>query len=150
MSHPRSRVPASRVRPSLAKVALLSLCLAVTAGCGVTERFLPTPIPTTDEDPALGWGWHVSAADHRGENGKVFEYVCPPGGGLSTIWGTDVYTDDSPICVAAVQVGLIQREAGGRVKIVIRPGQDQYRGSTRNGVTSDDYGAWEGSFAFVP
>ena len=141
--------PSPRASSALRVAVLVAVALGL-AGCSVVDRLVPTPLPTTDEDPALGWGWHVSAAEHRGENGQVFEYVCPPGGGLSAIWGTDIYTDDSPICVAAVQVGLIQREAGGRVTIVIRPGQEAYQGSTRNGVTSDDYGSWKGSFAFVP
>ena len=65
------------------------------------------------------------------------------------MWGTDVYTDDSSICTAAVSAGLITFQAGGSVTIEIRQGQSSYAGSTRNGVTSKGYGSWNGSFVFV-
>jgi outer membrane protein OmpA-like peptidoglycan-associated protein len=55
------------------------------------------------------------------------------------VWGTGVYTSDSAICRAALHVGAITR-AGGRVTVVPDPGQDSYRGSTRNGVQA---GSWE-------
>ena len=41
---------------------------------------------------------------------KRYEYTCPKYGAKYGIWGTDVYTDDSSICTAAVHVGLIKRE----------------------------------------
>jgi LCCL domain len=142
-------VPSPRAS-SLIRGAGLVLLAASLVGCSLSDRILPTPAPTTDEDPPAGWAWHVSPVDHRGANGQVFEFVCPPDGHLGDVWGTDVYTDDSSICTAAVQAGLIQRVAGGRVSVRIEPGRDKYEGSTRNGVTSDDYGSWKGSFSFVP
>jgi len=130
-------------------VALAAVTATALGGCQITELVTATPLPTTDESPALGWGWHVSAADRRGANGRIFEYVCPPDGGLSDIWGTDVYTDDSSICTAAVHSGLLRRETGGRVRILVQPGREQYEGSTRNGIVSADYGHWDGSFVFI-
>ncbi len=94
-----------------------------------------------------GTDWFTSATGHRGENGLRFEYDCPPGGSTLSIWGTDVYTDDSPVCVAAVHAGVITLAAGGRVSIEIRPGQDAYDGSERNGVTSLGFSTWSGSYA---
>jgi len=132
-------------------LTLLAVVTTSVAACGVADLIpaAPTPLPTTDEHPAAGWGWHVSPRDRRGALGQLFDYVCPPDGGLSDIWGTDVYTDDSSICTAAVHVGLIKRETGGRVTIIIRPGLDHYRGSIRNGIVSTGYGPWDGSFVFV-
>ncbi len=63
----------------------------------------------------------------------------------STVWGTDIYTDDSGVCVAAVHAGVISL-AGGGVKVTAEVGQDAYTGSARNGVTTSNYGAWSGSF----
>lgn len=63
-------------------------------------------------------------------------------------WGTDIYTDDSSIAVAALHAGLITT-AGGVVTFEIRPGQDNYLGSTRNGVMSNSYANWPRSFSFV-
>ena len=67
-----------------------------------------------------------------------------------TVWGTDVYTHDSSVCTAAVHVGRITLASGGTVTIEMRPGQASYLGSTRNGITSNSYGAWGCSVAVLP
>lgn len=86
----------------------------------------------------------------EGSTGEVFGHTCPAGCDLSaTIWGTDVYTDDSPICVAAVHAGVIDASSGGGVDIELLEGRDSYEGSTRNGVTSSDWESWPRSFRFV-
>jgi hypothetical protein len=61
------------------------------------------------------------------------------------VWGTDVYTDDSSLAAAAVHAGVLRPGETGMVKVTTLPGQPSYRGSTRNGVTSSDYGSWSGS-----
>ena len=53
------------------------------------------------------------------------------------------------MCTAAVQVGLITLAAGGDVIVVIAPGEDSYKGATRNGVTSKPWTRWAGSFTFA-
>ncbi len=74
---------------------------------------------------------------------------CTPDAGASgQVWGTDIYTDDSAICRAALHAGVIDSD-GGRVTIEITPGRQSYVGTRRNGVTSGDYGAWGDSFRFV-
>ena len=40
--------------------------------------------------------------------------------------------------------------AGGNVTIEIRVGQASYVGSTRNNITSNSYGTYEGSYVFFP
>ncbi|PIO15713.1 hypothetical protein AB205_0191380, partial [Aquarana catesbeiana] len=64
-----------------------------------------------------------------------------------SVWGTDVYTDDSSICKAAIHSGILGN-TGGLVTVEKSPGQQSYTGSTRNGVTTNNYGAWSGSFVF--
>jgi hypothetical protein len=64
------------------------------------------------------------------------------------LWGTDVYTDDSSICTAAVHAGVIPA-SGGDVTFVIEPGQEEYPASEQNGVTSSQWGSWERSFSFA-
>lgn len=88
------------------------------------------------------------AHDHRGQDGTEVKFDCPAGGTLDTIWGTEIYTDDSSVCTAAVHVGLITVDDGGKVTIEIGPGQDSYDAAEANGVTSIYYGAWDGSFTF--
>jgi hypothetical protein len=128
---------------------MLVLIAGVSAACGTVERVVGTPLPTMDADPPAGWAWHDAPRGHRGEVGRTLDYVCPAGGGFGPIWGTDVYTDDSSVCTAAVHMGLLDRENGGRVRIMLRPGQDVYPGSLRNGVVSESYESWGGSFVVV-
>ena len=64
------------------------------------------------------------------------------------VWGTGIYTDDSPICLAAVHTGAITT-AGGTVIIEILQGQESYKGSVRNGVTTEPYGPWLGSYRII-
>lgn len=104
--------------------------------------------PTTNS-PVIGWS--DSVGSRRGQNGGRFTFRCSPnpGGTGSTVWGTDVYTDDSPICKAAVHAGLITYASGGVVTIEIRPGQQSYPGSARNGISTSNWGGWGGSYVFV-
>jgi hypothetical protein len=106
--------------------------------------------PGTGDGTVQAVDWGASATGHRGNNGQRFSYSCPPSDNLSfSLWGTDIYTDDSSICLAAVHVGLITPQLGGTVTIEILPEQQSYTGSTRNGVTSTNYAFWYGSFRFV-
>ena len=94
--------------------------------------------------------WGTQADSYRGRSGQQLTFTCPGGGTISSrVWGTNVYTDDSSICSAAVHAGYIEPASGGTVTIEIRPGQASYQGVTRNGVTSRAYGSWPGSFVFV-
>lgn len=90
--------------------------------------------------------WSTDATTYRGRTNQTFPLVCPPGGRPATVWGSGTYTDDSSICSAGVHAGLITFEEGGTIVLTPRGGRDSYSGSTRNGVTSEDYGEWEGSF----
>ena len=122
-----------------------------------TFRLTPVRVGTTDtarvtfsmslEAPsAVDAGWRTNAATYRGMIGQVFVYRCPPGGPPGTIWGTDVYTDDSSVCTAAVHAGRITVDEGGIVTFEVRPGLAGYAPSTRNGVASSEFAAWQGSF----
>lgn len=100
--------------------------------------------PVTD-----GIGWGTNAVAHRNDTGATFTYTCPDDGTVGAVWGTDVYTDDSSICTAAVHAGLISFENGGSVTIQMLEGKPEYEGTERNGVTTYSYGNWHGSYQFV-
>jgi len=80
---------------------------------------------------------------------------CPPGGTLTApVWGGAViqgvgavYSDDSAVCVAAVQRGLITPGAGGNFRLQVVPAQDDYQGVTANGVASS---RWASRWALWP
>ena len=63
-----------------------------------------------------------------------------------SVWGTDVYTDDSSAAAAAVHAGVIGPGEFAFLKVTLLPGQAGYAGSARYGVTSQSFGAFEGSY----
>jgi LCCL domain len=73
--------------------------------------------------------------------GGPLTLVCPPGGTLRTVWGTDVYTHDSSICVAAVHAGVITLASGGRVTVENRGPQAEFKSSVRGGVSTQGWSA---------
>ena len=89
----------------------------------------PVDVPARGDvvAPPAGADWFASAKDYRGQNGKRLEFVCPADGKPATIYGTDVYTDDSSVCTAAVHDGKITTADGGTVTIEIRPGPELVR-----------------------
>jgi hypothetical protein len=110
----------------------------------------PPPSPQAGS-PALASGVIEAGCSYRaieivGGPGTTRVVNCPAGcaqeGGL---WGTDVYTGDSAICRAAIHAGLIP-PAGGNVAVTLEGGRPAYRGSTRHGVQSSDYGSYASSY----
>jgi len=108
----------------------------------------PKTEPTGSVDQSATPVWQRNATSYRGQNGATFKIDCTPNGEASSVWGTNLYTDDSSICTAAVQVGLITFKDGGTVTYKIEPGADVYTASDHNGVQSKDYPQWGGSFSF--
>lgn len=93
--------------------------------------------------------WSLRPKDTGKPVGTVLSAECPGQGSAGALWGTDVYTDDSSLCTAAVHAGLITLANGGRVIFELLPGQASYLGTPRNGLASAGYGAWGGSFSFL-
>ena len=82
--------------------------------------------------------------------GKTAYFSCPPEVGQASVWGTDVYTDDSSVCSAAVHAGALKAAKGGVVAVEPLEGRRSYAGSARNGVTSAGWGTWARSFKVTP
>jgi hypothetical protein len=76
-------------------------------------------------------------------------FLCNNNLGVGPVWGSGTYTDDSSICTAAVHAGLITRRDGGFVTIYVVEGMNSYKGSTLNGISTGNFGAFPGSFVFV-
>lgn len=56
------------------------------------------------------------------------------------LWGTDIYTGDSALAVAAVHAGAIKDGESAVVRVTVMPPLAQYPGSVRNGATSQSFG----------
>jgi len=80
------------------------------------------------------------------QNEKGFVVNCPANCTTASIWGTDTYTTDSSICLAAIHTGTIQRDKGGKVNVSIIAGLPTYAGSEKNGVTTNSWNSYEASF----
>jgi hypothetical protein len=93
--------------------------------------------------------WYTTPRQVQAPVGARVRFECSGGGQGGNVWGTDVYTDDSSICEAAVHAGVIDRVSGGGVRFEILGPQTSFSGSERNGVTSMRYPGWPGSFRFV-
>jgi hypothetical protein len=76
----------------------------------------------------------------------TYTFECPPDGTASAVGGSDIYTADSSICTAAVHAGKITLADGGDVTIEYRPGRPTYGATTRNGITSNNFGEYSMSF----
>jgi len=127
----KSQVPSPGANSSTAALAGLSRFYCFSEGAA------------EEATPVL---WSTGAALAPFEAGKTLKFRCPADGKAGNVWGTDTYTLDSSICTAAVHAGKIQLESGGPVTIEMRPGENSYKGSTRNGVKSNDYEKYGSSF----
>ena len=78
---------------------------------------------------------------------ETLRCVCPAGAVAASVWGSDAYTADSSVCTAARHAGAIARR-GGEVTIRMLPGLPRYPGTTRNGVSTSNFGAFEASYRF--
>jgi hypothetical protein len=56
------------------------------------------------------------------------------------VWGTDTYTRDSVLGSAAVHAGLLRPGETAVLRLTVVAALSAYPGSTRNGVTTSDYG----------
>lgn len=75
---------------------------------------------------------------------EIFECngVC---GAAGSVWGSDTYTGDSNIYVAAKHCGLVP----GRFIKITKGQQASFASSTRNGVTTNSYGSYGTSFSLA-
>src|SRR5206468_1838760 len=108
----------------------------------VRPGYLPRPMPPLREPPNF--------ESMRDRVGIEFD-VQVTGSGEAPVWGGQegIYTDDSSLAAAAVHAGLLKNGEQGVVRVRIVPPQDHYPGSNRNGVTSESWESWGGSFQLL-
>jgi hypothetical protein len=81
--------------------------------------------------------------------GKTFSFHITGAVAGGNIWGTDAYTLDSTLAVAAVHAGVLKAGKTGVVRVKITAGRNAYVGSARNGIVSNPFMMYPGSFEFV-
>lgn len=117
---------------TLGKVILLLLCSNVLFAQGQTILTDPGSLTSFRSNIGISYAFSVTGTDQ------------------GSVWGgaDGVYTDDSRLGKAAVHAGLLRVGEEGVVKVTIIPGAQRYLGSTRNGITTNHYGSFAGSFRF--
>jgi hypothetical protein len=81
----------------------------------------------------------------RAEVGKSFYFKVTGRATGGAVWGSDIYTDDSALSVAAVHAGALKDGQEGIVKVTILKHEGTYDSTTRNGVTTAAFGTYPGS-----
>jgi hypothetical protein len=105
----------------------------------------PKPAPIVQASPSL----QEVLVRLRNQPGVRFQI--PVTGSLEgTVWGTEVFTDDSSLAAAAVHAGLVEPGETRNTVVTMSGPQDSFQGSSSRGVSSYDYGAWSGSFELAP
>ncbi len=123
------------MRKTCIMLVALSLMTVFSFGC---KKGLPVDCATKLKDVEI-----------KNKNiGAWFLIKCPGNCATGTLWGTDIYTSDSSLCLAAAHAGVITKEKGGTVKISVVKGLNKYAGSERNGVKSSEWKIYWGDTAF--
>lgn len=143
-------LPSCRVEPPAFPVLtpVISVPVNMSRGSSGSPQPVATGTPQSQGGPVEA-GCTFTGQELKGEPGAIFNISCPgncPEGG--NLWGSDTYTADSRICMAAVHAGAIPA-AGGPVMVRIDPGRPAYRGSVHYGVRSSDYGSYRQSFTVL-
>jgi len=75
--------------------------------------------------------------------------ICPKGKDKGKIWGAGLYMTGSATCTAAIHAGAITKTKGGKVEIKYAGGCKAYKGTTKNGITSQFWSGNVASFYFA-
>src|SRR5688572_8431143 len=101
----------------------------------------------TDTGPGT-INWRTTWSQIPREFTQPVSLVCPPGGQLGGVaWGTDIYTRDSTICVAAVHAGVITLEKGGEITVTRVANATPFKASERFGVKTATWSAQPDAFS---
>ncbi len=130
---------------------ILAVALMASMGCGeapATEETAEEPVEEIFEEivvisPIADPG---TLTYYRDQTGEVL-YIEVTGDETGSVWGTDIYTDDSYLAAAAVHAGVLAQGETDIVMVTLLPGEDSYEGTIHNDVASMDYGEWSGSYS---
>jgi hypothetical protein len=90
-------------------------------------------------------------SSYQGQVGKTvyFRVAAPAAGNRNGfVWGTDVYTLDSTLWMAAVHAGLLQPGQTKVLGVTLLGPQNAFAASNRNGITSGNWANYPGGFRF--
>lgn len=110
------------------------------------EHPAPPCLPEVVETPGEACPANMLGLEAR-PTSEALECTCAREQLTGSVWGTDLYTFDSSICLAARHAGMIPA-TGGSVTVFAAGRCATFAGSSRNGVTTSQWGAYDHTFAF--
>ena len=137
----RITMPSLKIRTS--QFGDLALKLADARSLRHTS-LVAAPMPERDPIQALPDPGNMKA--YETQQGKVFAFTVTGGVGGGGLWGTDVYTTDSRLSLAAVHAGIVKPGETGVVYVKMIPSPPAFTGSTRNGIASSGYGMYTAAY----
>lgn len=139
--------PSPALTPALTVIPAPSPAMSspVEESSPTNEGLKPTPNKEETED-ITPIAWDTTAAGFKVEVGQIDRFRCPKEGTAQLVYGSDVYTQYSSICTAAVHAGLFSLADGGIVTIEYGPGRSIYGSTVRHGIKSHPSGEYPRSF----
>ncbi|CAF4705960.1 unnamed protein product, partial [Rotaria socialis] len=89
----------------------------------------------------------TNLTSYRNQIGRMFAFLLQGVKSNATVYGTDIYGDQSNLAAASVHSGVLSVGQTRIIIVTILAGQKSYVGSSRNNITSLALGGWNGSFA---
>jgi hypothetical protein len=83
------------------------------------------------------------------QQGKVFAFKVTGTAAGGNVWGTDTYTTDSKLSMAAVHAGVVKVGETGVVHLKIIASPASFAGGTRNGITTSNYGRYTAAYQIL-
>lgn len=112
--------------------------VAVVSGPKQNLKYQVTIEPNGKPDPG-------NLMEYRERVGQTFVFLVT-GSNNGSVYGTDVYTDDSSLATAVVHAGVLKVGETGLVKVTIVSGAQKHPSSSRNGITSHNWESWYTSY----
>ena len=122
------------------RVVLVTVVISTAFATATAQDNQPEPLP----DPG-------NLLKYRNRTGQTLQFrVC--GSIDGNVWGggNGIYTDDSKLSSAAVHAGVLTNGQIGLVTVQKTGAQKGFVGSSKNSVTAQNWGAFPGSFCFIP
>jgi hypothetical protein len=83
------------------------------------------------------------------QQGKVFAFKVTGTAAGGSVWGSDTYTTDSKLSMAAVHAGVVKVGETGIVHLKIIPSPPSFAGTTRHGITTSNYGRYTAAYQIL-
>jgi Domain of unknown function (DUF2341)/PKD-like domain/LCCL domain len=126
---------------------IASFASSNTGTAPVTATIIVTP--STPGSGSIDIGSPSNMLPYGGNIGTIYKMTLTGATSGGAIWGTNVYTHDSYLPMAAVHAGALTLGQTSVVYVEMLSGLSSYPSTLQNGITSSAWGSWCCSYRFV-